>query len=105
MPTDLPVRSHSQERSDGLATTARRLLIFYESAGLAVLLLMSIEARAGMFGGLSDTESMLKAFGGSYLIDGIEPNWRSRRCSNRHLASPPCRAGVGAGQLNETLAL
>jgi hypothetical protein len=52
-------------------------LIFYVSAGLAVLLLMNIEARAGMFGGLSRTESMLEAIGGSYLIDGIEPNWSS----------------------------
>ena len=56
MPTELPVRAHSQKPDVDQTNTGWCLLIFYVSAGLAVLLLMNIEARAGMFGGLSRTE-------------------------------------------------
>jgi hypothetical protein len=77
MPTDLPVRSYFQKRSGDQANTGRSLLIFYGTAGLAVLLLMSIETQLGMFDGLTRSETVLKAIGDSYLIDGIKPNWAS----------------------------
>ena len=77
MPTDLPVRSHFQKRSGDRAQSGRSLLLFYGTAGLAVLLLLSIETQLGMFDSLTLSESMLKAVGSSYPIDGIEPNWAS----------------------------
>ena len=55
MPTDLPVRSHVQTQSDDGSKCSPSLIRFYGSAALAVLLLISIEKRLGMFDGLTVT--------------------------------------------------
>jgi hypothetical protein len=78
MPTDLPVRSDVRERSGDQAKSWRSILIFYGIAGIAVLLVMDIEARFGVFDGLSIPEATLQALGNSGTIDGIEPTWASR---------------------------
>jgi hypothetical protein len=77
MPTDLPVRSDVQKRSGDQAKSGQPLLMFYGIAVLAVLLLVSIETRFGMFDGLNVSESALQAIGDSDVIDGIQPNWAS----------------------------
>jgi hypothetical protein len=77
MPIDLPARSRVQTRSDDWTKSGQALLIFYGSAGLAVLLLVALEVRSGMFDGLTVSESMFQATGTQYLIDGIDPNWAS----------------------------
>jgi hypothetical protein len=77
MPTDLPVRSRVQTRSDGWAKYGQALLIFYGSAGLALLLLIAVEQRSGMFDGLTVRESIVKAVGGQSVDDGADPNWAS----------------------------
>ena len=77
MPTDLPVRSHVQTQSDDGSKCSPSLIRFYGSAALAVLLLISIEKRLGMFDGLTVTESICKVAGVQFHNDGIDPFWAS----------------------------
>ena len=77
MPTDLPVRSRVQTQGEGWALYGQVLLRFYGSAGLALLLLMAVEARLGVFDGLTAMESVVKAMSVHSLDDGIDPNWAS----------------------------
>jgi hypothetical protein len=73
MPTDLPARSLVQPRSDDWANWQSLLV----SAALAALLLLAVEARVGMFDGMTLMESLTHSAGSQYLIDGIDPNWAS----------------------------
>ena len=77
MPTDLPVRSRVKAQSDDWAKSLQPLLIFYGSAGLALLLLIAVESRLGMFDGLTVWDSIIKAADVQSLNDGIDPNWAS----------------------------
>lgn len=76
MPTNLPNRSRIQTQSDGSKAGWQALLRFYGSAGLAVLLLLAIERRIGVFDGLSIAES-INATGVQFRNDGIDPFWAS----------------------------
>jgi len=77
MPTNLPNRFRIQTQSDGSEAGWLALLRFYGSAGLAVLLLLAIERRIGMFDGLSIAESICYATGVQFHNDGIDPFWAS----------------------------
>ena len=77
MPTDLPVRSHAQTQVDDWSKCGQSLLRFYGSAALAVLLLISIERRLGIFDGLTVTESICKAAEVQFRNDRIDPFWAS----------------------------
>jgi hypothetical protein len=77
MPTDLPNRSRIQSQNDDSEAGWQALLIFYGSAGLAVLLLIAIERQIGMFAGLSIAESIYNATGVQVRNDGIDPFWAS----------------------------
>jgi hypothetical protein len=77
MPTSLPGRSRIQTQSDGSGAGWQALLKFYGSAGLAVLLLLAIERRIGVFDGRSIAESIRNAAGVQFRHDGIDPFWAS----------------------------
>ncbi len=77
MPTNLPVRSSVQTRSDDRVRYRLVLLRFYGSLGLALLLLFAAEMRLGMFDGLMVTESIVNLVGIQSLESGIDPNWAS----------------------------
>jgi hypothetical protein len=77
MPTNLPMRSSVQTQSADWAKCGQALLTFYVSAALALLLLVAVEARLGMFDGLNVMESIVKATGIQSRNDGMDPNWAS----------------------------
>ena len=77
MPINLPNRSRIQTQSDGSKAGWQALLRFYGSAGLAVLLLLAIERRTGIFDGLSIAKSICNAAGVQFRNDGIDPFWAS----------------------------
>jgi hypothetical protein len=77
MPTNLPVRSRVKTGSNDWAQYGQVLLRFYGSAGLVLLLLIVVEARLGMFDGLTVMESIIKATGVQSPNDGMDPNWAS----------------------------
>ncbi len=77
MPTELPAHSRLHTRSDGWAQYGQAMLIFYGSAGLALLLLIAVEQRLGVFDGLTVMESIAKAASIQSRDDGADPNWAS----------------------------
>lgn len=77
MPTDLPIQFKVQSQSNDWTKSGAALVMFYVIAGLAGLVLIGAENRLGMFGHLTVAESVVKASGVQFSIDGIDPMWAS----------------------------
>jgi hypothetical protein len=77
MPTDLPIRRRAQKLDDDRVNSMHPLLMIYATVGLAVLLLVSVANRRGMFDGMTNSEAAMTVTSIPYLPDGIVTTWAS----------------------------